>query len=167
MTCFRLVLGLKINLQKSEIIPMGGMEDVERTIALFGCKVGKLPTSCLGLPLGAHHKSCGVWDVIEERFEKKLAAWKKQYLSKGGRLTFIKCTLSNLSIYFMSLFIMPRKVRIRLERIQREFLWGDMEERMKIHLISWSVICKDKKHGEGLGGAQSSFVRQMTMEIFP
>ncbi|RVW62986.1 DNA-directed RNA polymerase 3, chloroplastic [Vitis vinifera] len=39
--------------------------------------------------------SCGVWDVTEERFKRKLAAWKKQYLSKGGRLTLIKCTLSN------------------------------------------------------------------------
>ena len=50
----------------------------------------------------------------------------------------------------MSLFVIPKKVRIRLERIQREFLWGDMEERRKMYLISWSVICKDKKHG-GLG----------------
>ena len=50
----------------------------------------------------------------------------------------------------MLLFVIQRKVRIGLEIIQREFLWGDMEERRKIHLASWSVICKDKKHG-GLG----------------
>ena len=47
----------------------------------------------------------------------------------------------------MLLFAMPRKVRIKLERIQRKFLWGDIEERRKIHLVSWLVICKDKKHG--------------------
>ena len=93
---------------------------------------------------------CGVWDLIEERFKTKLVAWEKQYLSKGRRLTLIKCTLSNLLIYFMLLFVIQRKVRIGLEIIQREFLWGDMEERRKIHLASWSVICKDKKHG-GLG----------------
>ena len=39
---------------------------------------------------------------------------------------------------------------VRLERIQREFLWGDLEERRKIHLVRWAVICKDKRHG-GLG----------------
>ncbi|KAL6347674.1 hypothetical protein AAG906_026202 [Vitis piasezkii] len=50
----------------------------------------------------------------------------------------------------MSLFVIPRKVRLRLEKIQREFLWGDMEERRKIHLVRWAVICKDKRHG-GLG----------------
>ena len=30
------------------------------------------------------------------------------------------------------------------------FVGQYMEERRKIHLVSWSVICKDKKHG-GLG----------------
>ena len=50
----------------------------------------------------------------------------------------------------MSLFVIPKKVRIKLERLQREFLGGHLGERRKIHLVSWSVICKDKKHG-GLG----------------
>ncbi|RVW23854.1 hypothetical protein CK203_094433 [Vitis vinifera] len=100
--CFELVLGLKINLQKSEIIPIGGMEDVDKAIVLFGCKVGRFPTSYLGLPLRAPHRSIGVWDVTEERFKSKLAAWKKQYLSKAGRLVLIKSTLSSLPIYFMS-----------------------------------------------------------------
>ncbi|RVW27828.1 Transposon TX1 uncharacterized 149 kDa protein [Vitis vinifera] len=144
------IRGLKINLKKSEIIPVGGVEDVDRAAAVFGCKVGNLPTTYLGLPLGALHNSCRVWDGVEERFKRKLATWKKLYLSKGGRLTLIKSTLSNLPIYFMSLFVIPRKVRIRLEKIQREFLWGDVEGRRRIHLVRWTAICKDKKYG-GLG----------------
>ena len=150
MICFEVVSGLKINLQKSEIIPVGEVEDVDRATTDFGCKVGNLPTTYLGLPLRAPYNSCRVWDVVEERFKRKLATWKKQYLSKGGRLTLIKSTLSNLPIYFMSLFVIPRRVRLRLEKIQREFLWGELEERRKIHLVSWAVICKDKRHG-GLG----------------
>ena len=39
---------------------MGGTEDVERAVALFGYKVGKLPTFYLGLPLAVPHKSYGV-----------------------------------------------------------------------------------------------------------
>ncbi|RVW40781.1 Transposon TX1 uncharacterized 149 kDa protein [Vitis vinifera] len=54
--------GLKINLKKSEIIPVGGVEDVDRAAAVFGCKVGNFPTTYLGLPLGAPHNSCRVWD---------------------------------------------------------------------------------------------------------
>ena len=148
--CFELVSGLKINMQKSEVIPVGDVEDMDRAAAVFGCKVGKFPTTYQGLPLGARHNLGSVWDVVEERFKRNLAMWKKQYLSKGGRLTLIKSTLSNLPIYFMSLFEIPRKVRLRLEKIQREFLWGDMEERRKIHLVRWAAICKDKRYG-GLG----------------
>ena len=98
VSCFEVVLGLKINMQKSKIILVGGVEDVDRVAAVFGCKVGNLFTTYLGLPLGAPHNSCRVWDVVEERFKRKLATWKKQYLSKGGQLTLIKSTLSNLPV---------------------------------------------------------------------
>ena len=88
---------------------------------MLGCRVGKLPISYLGLPLGASFKSSWAWDVVEERFKKRLTMWKRQYLSKGGRLTLIKSILSSLLIYFMSLFVIPRKVSSRLENIQRDF----------------------------------------------
>lgn len=47
----------------------------------------------------------------------------------------------------MSFFPIPNKVRIRLEKIQRDFLWGDTTERRKIHLVNYLDICKDGKHG--------------------
>ena len=89
------------------------------------------PSSYLGLSLGAPHDCVNVWDSIDERFRKRLALWKRQYISKGGKLTLIKSTLSSLPIYFMSLFRMPRRVRLRLEQIRRNFLWrgGDLEKK--------------------------------------
>ena len=65
--------GLKINLSKSEIFPIGGGENIEVLTAELGCKAGSLPTTYLGSPLGATHKSVGIWDPIEERFRKRLA----------------------------------------------------------------------------------------------
>ena len=85
-------------------------------------KIGALPSSYLGLLLGALHNSLNVWDSIEERFRKRLALWKRQYISKGGRIMLIKSNLASLTIYFMSLFCLPRRVRLRLEHIQRKFL---------------------------------------------
>ena len=84
--------------------------------------MGRLPTSYLGLPLGAHHKSVVVWDGVEERFRKRLAMWKIQFISKGGRITLIRSTLSSMPIYLMSLLRIPRVVSLRLEKIQRDFL---------------------------------------------
>ena len=50
----------------------------------------------------------------------------------------------------MSLFIIPRKVSLRLEKIQRDFLWGGGASQSKPHLVNWSIVCMEKKDG-GLG----------------
>ena len=107
---FEAMSGLKINLIKSEIIPIGPVTNVEELASELGCKIDSLPTSYLGLPLGAKDKAFGVWDSIEERYRKRLAAWKTWYISKGGRITLIRSTLSSLPIYYLSLFRMPQKV---------------------------------------------------------
>ena len=58
---------MKINLEKSEMIPMGEVDNLEELACEIGCKVGKLPSSCLGLPLGASYKSMVVWGGVEEQ----------------------------------------------------------------------------------------------------
>ena len=126
------------------------MDNIDRLALELGCKVDSLPTNYLGLPLGVKHNSIVVWDGVEERFHKRLALWKRQYICKGGRLTLIKNTLSNMPIYTMSLFQMPRRMQFRLEKIQRDFLWGGGNLTRKIHLVKWSTVCKSKEKG-GLG----------------
>ncbi|KAL6322779.1 hypothetical protein AAG906_019048 [Vitis piasezkii] len=128
----------------------GRVNDIEDLALELGCKVGGLPSSYLGLPLGAPFKSEVVWDSVEERFRKRLAMWKRQYISKGGRLTLIRSTLSSLPVYFMSLFLLPRKVRMRLEKIQRDFLWGGGALDQRPHLVRWNLVCLERKKG-GLG----------------
>ncbi|RVW59213.1 hypothetical protein CK203_111095 [Vitis vinifera] len=58
---------------KSEIILVGGTEDVERAVALFGYKVGKLPTFYLGLPLAVPHKS-----IAAHKFATVANLWGRQ-----------------------------------------------------------------------------------------
>ncbi|RVW44970.1 putative ribonuclease H protein [Vitis vinifera] len=156
--------GLRANLEKSEMIPVGRVENVEELADEFGYKVGKLPSTYLGMPLGAPFKSVVTWDGIEERFQKILAMWKRQYISKGGRITLIRSILFNLAIYFMSIFQLPRVVRMRLGQIQRDFLWGGGALEQKPHLVRWPIVCVDKskggKYGEERGGWRSCEVRK-------
>ena len=65
---FEALSGLKINLNKSEIIPIGHVDNVEELASELGCKTRSFPTSYLCLHLGAKHKALGVWDSIKERF---------------------------------------------------------------------------------------------------
>ena len=53
LLCFEAVLGLKINLSKSVIVPIGEVEDVKGLSRILGCGVESLPLTYLGLPLGA------------------------------------------------------------------------------------------------------------------
>ena len=72
---------------------------------------------------------------------------EEQYISKGGRLTLIRSTMSSMPIYLMSLFHLPRKVRLRLEKIQRDFLWGGGTLAHKPHLVRWNLVCLEKRKG--------------------
>ena len=147
---FETLSGLRINLDKSSLIPVGRVENKENLAIELGCKIGYLPIEYLGLPLGAKRKASSLWDGVEERFRKRLANWKRQYISEGGRHTLIRSFLSNLPTYAMSQFRLPRKVKIRLEKIQRDFLWGGGNLERKTHLVKWDIVCSSKVKG-GLG----------------
>ena len=121
---FEAASGLKINLDKSEVIPVGEVEGVNKMAIEIGCRVGQLPAVYLGLPLGAPNKVISVRDGVEEKVRRRLALWKHQYISKGGRITLIKSTMASMPLYQMSLFRMPKSVARRLEKLQRDFLWG-------------------------------------------
>ena len=90
----------------------------------------------LSMPLGTLYKTASIWNLILERMEKKLSGWKRLYLSKGGRLTLLKSTLSSLPTYYLSLFTIPKIVAARLERIQRNFLWCSSVEYFKYPLVA-------------------------------
>ncbi|RVW69756.1 hypothetical protein CK203_061849 [Vitis vinifera] len=63
----------RINLAKSEIFPVGEVEEVDVMTVELGCRVGSLPSSYLGLPLRAPNKALSVWDGVEERVRRRLA----------------------------------------------------------------------------------------------
>ena len=119
---FEALSGLRINLDNSSLLPLGRVENEENLALELGCKIGSRLAEYLGLPLGAKHKVASVWDGVEERFCKRLDNWKRQYISKGGRLTLVRRTMSNMPTYVISLFRLPRNVKIKLEKIQRDFL---------------------------------------------
>jgi hypothetical protein len=116
----------------------------------LGCKIGSLSMTYLGLPLGASFKSLPIWNRVIEKVERRLASWKKIYLSKGGRVTLIHSTLSSILTYYLSLFPVPVSVVKKLERLQREFLWNGMGDETKFHLVNWHKACSPIKVG-GLG----------------
>ena len=62
---------------------------------------------------------------------------------KRWRLTLLKSTFSSLPTYYLSLFTIPSHVANKIEKIQRDFLWGDS----KVHLVVWDKVCAPKVNG--------------------
>ena len=91
--CFEAVSGLKVNLGKSELVPLGD-KGAFWLIAVLGCKLVLLPRQLESSFTGCA-VSRGVWKI-----------WKKR-MSKGGRLTLIKSTLLSFPASLFSLFTMP------------------------------------------------------------
>ena len=115
---------MKVNVSKSELVPIGEVNNVHALAEILGYRIGSLPMTYLGMPLGASHKSPSIWNPILEKFHGKLAGWKKLYLSKGSRLTLLKSMLSSLPTYYLSLFTILSHVANKIKKIQRDFLWG-------------------------------------------
>jgi hypothetical protein len=117
LTFFEAVTGLKVNMTKSEMVPIGEVHNLSAMAKLLYCRIGSLSLQYLGMPLGASYKALEIWNPIIEKIERRLAGWQKMYLSKGGRLTLLKSTLSSLPTYYLSLFPILVSVVKRIERL--------------------------------------------------
>ncbi|RVX22295.1 hypothetical protein CK203_001359 [Vitis vinifera] len=76
-------LWVRINLDKSELILVGRMDNIDDLALDLGCKIGDLPFSYLGLSSGAFFKFVTVWDGWKKGFAKG-ALWKQVISQKYG-----------------------------------------------------------------------------------
>ncbi|XP_039030893.1 uncharacterized protein LOC120165445 [Hibiscus syriacus] len=122
---FELASGLSLNLSKTKLY---GINLEENRVVLWAgiiiCYWDKFPSMYLGLPLGHARNSSEIWQPVVNKFLTHLDGWKGKLLSFGGRLTLVKYVLSNLSIYYLSVFQMSKSVASKLTRIVATFLWG-------------------------------------------
>ena len=72
-TLFQAMTGLKVNVLKSETVLIGEVNNVHALVEILGYRIGTLPMSYLGMPLGASHKSSTIWNPILEKIKWKLA----------------------------------------------------------------------------------------------
>jgi hypothetical protein len=70
----------------------------------------------------------------------------------GGKVTLIKSILCAIPLYWMALFRIPNKIRNRIEKLCRRFLWfgGSKVRKRTYSLIAWKIIYQSKEQG-GLG----------------
>ena len=73
LICFQAFTGLKVNVGKSEIVPIGEVRNIQSLANILQNRVESLPMIYLGMPLGTLYKTLSIWNLILERMDKKLS----------------------------------------------------------------------------------------------
>ncbi|KAG5630453.1 hypothetical protein H5410_002170 [Solanum commersonii] len=147
MVIFEACSGLKINWRKSNIFPVKEVQQIQPLAYILRCRIEDLPIIYLGMPLGANHKAVNIWDGIIEKSEKRLALWKSQYLSLGGRVVLINVVLNSLPTYVMCLFPIPSEVVKILDKLRRDFFWQGSKIEKSFNLVKWKAVKQIKSFG--------------------
>jgi hypothetical protein len=115
---------------------------------VFGCQVGTMPFTYLGLPLGATMPQIIDLMPLACRLERRLGSISS-FLSQGARLQMINCALASMPLHFLTTLQLPVGFTSQLDRILRRCLWRDKDNR-KPSLAAWEMVSKPEKSG-GLG----------------
>ncbi|GJX36378.1 putative RNA-directed DNA polymerase, eukaryota, reverse transcriptase zinc-binding domain protein [Tanacetum coccineum] len=154
---FYLASGLRINIHKSNIYGIGVSNDEISSLASrTGCAAGFFPFTYLGLPIGANMNLTSSWNILIDRFQKRLSSWKANLLSIGGRLTLIKAVLGSLGIYYLSIFKAPESILNTLESLRSRFFWGGSQDSKNMAWVKWShVLPSFDKGGLNIGSLKA------------
>lgn len=130
---FENMSGLKINFNKSELIMVS--EDSSKSLMfseILNCVVGTWPIKYLVVHVSGSRLHILDWLLLDEKLLKTLDGWKGSALSIGGRLTLLMACLSNIPIYCMSMYLLPKTIIKRMDKTRKRFMWqgGSMKKKI-------------------------------------
>lgn len=89
-----------------------------------------------GLVLYKVFYSSSFWDPVINKVSRRLDGWKKVFLFLRRRTTLIQFCLSHIPSYFLPFSKILTSIALRIEKLQRDFLWSCFERAKE---IIWSI----------------------------
>ena len=125
ISLFEKSAGLKLNLEKSEIIAFGSYSDKTKI-----CAIDTVDNfNCLGIPVGKNAEFCikkNWYDKIAA-LQNTLAQWKKRNLTLFGKVLIIKALALSKLIFSAQNTAMPNDIIKITNSILYNFLWNNTE----------------------------------------
>lgn len=116
----------------------------------FGCAVGSMPFTYLGLPLGTTKPTLQDFSPMLTIIENRLFVVSK-FLSYHGRLILVNSVMNALPTFYMCTLQLPPQIIKQIDSYRKKCLWSGGEINRKGNcLAAWEAACRPKKEG-GLG----------------
>lgn len=132
---FALCSGLKINIEKTEVIPLGNLtvENICLTKRLKKIKITSKPFKTLGIWFSHNHLEMIELNFLERlKSTKKIAnIWSSRKLSWKGKITIIKTHLISQIRHLLTVLYVPDYILKEFESIYFTFLWSGKPARIK------------------------------------
>ncbi|KAH1089306.1 hypothetical protein J1N35_016563, partial [Gossypium stocksii] len=146
---FYALSGLKINARKTNIFFSKGVDEgsVDTISIMFGFQPVHNLGHYLGVPLLHQRVTSGTLQLVVEKVRGKLQSWEVKKLSLAGCITLAQSVLLSIPSYFMQTMMIPKKIRVEIEKIVRQFIWGSFERKRKMALVGQDSICQPKTCG--------------------
>ena len=123
--------GLHVNFAKSFLVPINMRNDRATHLAnTFGCQVGTMPFTYLGLPLGTTKPTITEYAPLLTKIERRLSGISKM-ISYNGRLILVNSVFSALPTFYMCSLKIPPQVIKQIDIFRKHCLWskGDINRK--------------------------------------
>jgi hypothetical protein len=144
-------LGLKTNIQKSNVYPIRCGEEVVTLQELLPCEISSFHCKYLGLPLSLSKLSRNQTQSIIDKIADQLPGWKADLMTRARRKVQVQYVMTGMVIYLAMAVDLPPRALKDIDKIRKGFLWRGRKEVRGGHcLVAWGRVCKPVDFG-GLG----------------
>ena len=130
------------------VAPSTAINTFRRIQDIMSFSRSHLPFDYLGCPIFSGCTRVHYFDGLLSKLRKKLAGWKLQLLSPGGRIQLIRHVLMSMLLHLLAVHEVPDTIPESIWQICTSFLWdGKLEGPRRECRVSWEKVCRSLDEG--------------------
>lgn len=116
----------------------------------------------LGLPSFINRNKRAIFEFIEHKIRQRTSGWNKKFLTNAGKEVLIRSVAQSMSVFAMSIYLLPAGTCMDIERSLNRFWWGSRgKDDRRIHWMRWDRLCEPKEQG----GLSFKLIREFNLAL--